>query len=275
MAFLNGQATSAQLAKAANGHTFAKEAAPAFDRLAAAFKKALGKDLAVTQGYRTRTEQERIFLARYKVQWTGKGPFGDVRWYLGRRYVRHTGAAAAVPGTSNHGRGIAVDLSTSIGFGSWYSDAYKWMSKNGPKYGWTNTEGRSVNEPWHWVYNSSNDRMKPVKLATDGLLGTRTIKEWQDQLGGLTVDGHFGPASVKRLIARINAKNGKGGFKLVAGPLKPSATLNARTIKAMQKLLNLWVDKGHYDHPKLKIDGYLGKSTITALQKSLNTNCWE
>lgn len=275
MAFLNGQATTAQLAKADNGHTFAKGIAEAFDRVAAAFEKVNGQALECTQGYRSLAIQKKIFLERYKVQAFGSGPFGDVRWYGGRRYVRVTGAAAAIPGTSNHGLGVAVDLSTKIGFGTWNSAQYEWMAKNGPKYGWTNTEGRAVNEPWHWVYNANLDRMKPSSLLADGVIGAKTYAEWQRQLGGLTADGIFGEKSVKRLRVRINAKNGKGGFKLVAGPLKGGKTLTSRDIKAVQKLLNVWVARGVIDQKKLKIDGTLGKLTVTALQKSLNANLWE
>lgn len=157
MAFKNGQATPAQLAKTKTGHTLAGTAAKSYDRLNTAFTKQFGYALKLTQGYRPRTEQEKIFLQRYEKRATGSGPYGDVRWYSGARYVRVRGAAAAIPGTSNHGLGVAIDINTGIGFGSFTSAQYKWLAKNGPAYGWTNVEGRAVNEPWHWVYKESTD----------------------------------------------------------------------------------------------------------------------
>lgn len=275
MAFQNGKALATQLAKASNGHTFAKTVAPAFDRLALAFFTHFGILLAVTQGYRKLAIQEQIFFERYEVNWVGSGPFGDVRWYDKKRYVRVRGAAAAIPGQSNHGLGVAADLSTAIGFGTWNSDQYEWMAKNGPKYGWTNVEGKAVNEPWHWVYDADLDRMKPASLKTDGVLGAATYREWQSQLGSLTADGVFGAKSVERLKVRLNGKRGKGGYTLAGGPLKVTGALTSRTIKAVQKLLNVWIARGAISGTRLKVDGTLGKATVTALQKSLNANLWE
>ena len=162
MAFANGLAKPADLAKTHNGHTLIAAAAASYDLLAVAFKKKFGKDLAITQGYRTLAEQTAIFQARYVKQTAGGGKYGDVRFWKGVRYVRAQGASAAVPGTSNHGLGLALDLATSVGFGSFTSAEYKWMATNGPAYGWTGTEGRSVNEPWHWVYNAAIDKHKPA-----------------------------------------------------------------------------------------------------------------
>lgn len=168
--FANGRAPSTVLTRASNGHTFTKAAAAAFDRVAAAFEARFKKPLTVTQGYRTYAEQRRIFEARYRPQIIGRGPYGDVRWWNGRRYVRVTGSAAAIPGTSNHGWGVAADLNTRNGFGDFDTPEYKWLATHGPAYGWTNTEGRAIREPWHWVYNAKNDRhAKPTPTTSKGL----------------------------------------------------------------------------------------------------------
>lgn len=52
------------------------------------------------------------------------------------------GGLAAVPGTSNHGWGLAVDIDRSPG-------AVEWLQENASNYGW-NTIPR---EPWHWEFS--------------------------------------------------------------------------------------------------------------------------
>ena len=61
---------------------------------------------------------------------------------------------AAVPGTSNHGLGLAVDLCGGVQtFGT---AAYRWMKANAPAYGWVHPSwaepGGSRPEPWHWEF---------------------------------------------------------------------------------------------------------------------------
>ena len=55
-----------------------------------------------------------------------------------------TNDAMAFPGTSNHGLGIAVDISPAA--------VQKWISKNGSQYGWSWAEGKACNEKWHMTY---------------------------------------------------------------------------------------------------------------------------
>lgn len=98
--------------------------------------------------YRPASVQERIFLERYEPRAAGRGPYGDVRWWRGSRYVRMRGASAAVPGTSNHGRGTTIDIAYVGGF---TGTRYKWLDSVAAWYGLNNREGRSVNEPWHWT----------------------------------------------------------------------------------------------------------------------------
>ncbi len=62
--------------------------------------------------------------------------------------------AAARPGTSNHGLGLAVDID-GMHFGG---DRYNWVNANSAGYGWFQPEqmreGGSNEEPWHWEYES-------------------------------------------------------------------------------------------------------------------------
>lgn len=108
-----------------------------------------GYTLTVTSAadaFRTYDIQERIFEDRYTATYLTGRPS---KVWNGRRYYLKPGqATAAVPGTSNHGRGLAVDIKNAGGFSGSF---YKWMAQTGPLYGFSNTEGRSINEPWHWV----------------------------------------------------------------------------------------------------------------------------
>jgi LAS superfamily LD-carboxypeptidase LdcB len=59
-----------------------------------------------------------------------------------------------VPGTSNHGWGLAVDLCGGIDH---YGTAqYTWMKANAGRYGFLHPDwaepGRGREEPWHWEY---------------------------------------------------------------------------------------------------------------------------
>ncbi|WP_062299193.1 D-alanyl-D-alanine carboxypeptidase family protein [Demequina maris] len=63
------------------------------------------------------------------------------------------GGMAAVPGTSNHGWGEAIDLSEPGLPGGYDGEAYAWLVSAAPQYGWTlpgwAQPGGSKPEPWH------------------------------------------------------------------------------------------------------------------------------
>lgn len=52
---------------------------------------------------------------------------------------------AAAPGYSNHQSGHAIDFDMSGNKGSW-------IFANAPGFGWSNDEGASVGEDWHWTW---------------------------------------------------------------------------------------------------------------------------
>lgn len=61
---------------------------------------------------------------------------------------------AALPGTSNHGWALAVDLGGGIA--SFGTAEYEWMKSNASKYGWQHPSWAepdgSAPEPWHWDF---------------------------------------------------------------------------------------------------------------------------
>lgn len=129
----NGQIPSSVLCGLswAGGELLRCDAAAALEDLNGAFRAAFGRNLAVTDGYRSYSEQVTVAATR--------------------------GGLAAVPGTSNHGWGQAVDLSGGIE--SFGSAEYAWMAANAGKYGWKHPAwaepGGSKPEAWHWEYGTS------------------------------------------------------------------------------------------------------------------------
>ncbi len=63
---------------------------------------------------------------------------------------------AAVPGTSNHGRGLAVDLCG--GAERFDGAAHRWLQANAGRFGWVHPawarQGGRREEPWHWEYGA-------------------------------------------------------------------------------------------------------------------------
>lgn len=53
------------------------------------------------------------------------------------------GSFAAVPGTSNHGEGLAIDVPEPM---------RSWLHRNGTTYGWHNPPWARGYEPWHFLY---------------------------------------------------------------------------------------------------------------------------
>ena len=151
---INGRLDGALLANVPGGR-LDLAAAASWIRLRADVLARFGFDLMPTSSvdtYRPYEVQERIFRQRYTTERvTGIDP----RQWLGMTWWRlPVYAAAAVPGTSNHGWGRAVDIASMGGF---TSAKYKAVSAVAPAHGWDNNEGRSINEPWHWTYKPAND----------------------------------------------------------------------------------------------------------------------
>ena len=111
------------------GHSLRCDAAAAYRAMSAAFAAAFGTPICITDSYRTYASQVRLY---------GQKP-----------------ALAAVPGTSNHGWGLAVDLcgghpDTSA------PPQYTWMKANSGRFGFLHPDwaepGNGREEPWHWEF---------------------------------------------------------------------------------------------------------------------------
>ena len=112
-------------------HALRCDAAAAWRAMSEAYAAAFGEPVCITDSYRTYASQVRLY---------GEKP-----------------ALAAVPGTSNHGWGLAVDLCGGIDtFGT---AQYAWMVANAGRFGWLHPTwadpGNGREEPWHWEYAGS------------------------------------------------------------------------------------------------------------------------
>lgn len=104
------------------------DAAAALERLNVAFRAALGHDLALDLTYRDHDTQVAMRAA--------------------------LGSVAAVPGTSSHGTGLAIDVPELPCEYGWDSAARAWLVANGPAYGWVSPTWarRNGSNPEYWHY---------------------------------------------------------------------------------------------------------------------------
>lgn len=106
------------------------DAAAALEALDAAYQADTGRHLAVSSTYRTAGEQSVLYVAKPGI--------------------------AAPAGSSNHGRGVAVDFEDAGDFGA---PVYRWLRRHAADHGWYHPSymdpgGAGPLEPWHWEYGT-------------------------------------------------------------------------------------------------------------------------
>lgn len=165
---------------------------------------------SVADAYRIYRIQELIFRARY----TTRGPTSvdsRGRFWQGRRWYRLPGfAPAAVPGTSNHGWGLAVDVS-GTGTKSRPHARLLWLLRHAADFGWS---WELQSETWH-IRHLHGDRVTQRVIDTERLMAKgewspvdsgRTLRLAEPMMRGDDVkllqqllnipdDGVFGPAT--------------------------------------------------------------------------------
>ncbi|MGY1699022.1 NlpC/P60 family protein [Geodermatophilus sp. SYSU D00766] len=129
----NGRIPVEALCPIARGHALRCDAAAGYAALAAAFEAQFGRPLCITDSYRSMTAQVDAF--------------------------RRKPALAAVPGTSNHGWALAVDLCGGINVAG--TPQWRWMTENAGRFGFVNPDwarpGGEKPEPWHWEFGDLAD----------------------------------------------------------------------------------------------------------------------
>ncbi|GAB3207413.1 D-alanyl-D-alanine carboxypeptidase family protein [Marinactinospora thermotolerans] len=113
-----------------SGHFLRADAAVDLLRLNEAFTEHFGKELCITSSYRDLANQQRV-------------------------YAEQPPGYAAVPGTSNHGLGLAVDLCGGVQTQG--SPEFNWLEANSREYNWFHPQWAysSPFEPWHWEHTAS------------------------------------------------------------------------------------------------------------------------
>lgn len=129
-------------------HRLRCDAAERLEALSREFEREFGRPIPITDSYRSFVEQIAVASAKPHL--------------------------AAVPGTSNHGWGLAVDLGAPISSGT--SPEYVWLRVHGPDFGWDNPSwaraGGMKPEPWHFEFFAAgpvpNRAIDPSDVGTWG-----------------------------------------------------------------------------------------------------------
>jgi cell wall-associated NlpC family hydrolase len=109
-------------------HALRCDAAASYSQMSTAYQAAFGTPLCITDSYRSLGSQIAAFYLKPGL--------------------------AAVPGTSNHGWGLAVDLCGGVNIAG--SMQWTWMTANAGRFGFVQPDwaapGGEKPEPWHWEY---------------------------------------------------------------------------------------------------------------------------
>ena len=140
--------------------------------------RAQGYGLFVREGYRTQEEQQQLMDEKIEA-YEGKSKSEAKK--LAEQWV-------AIPGTSEHQLGIAVDINADTTKSS-SDDVYNWLAENAHTYGFikrypsnkTDITG-VINEPWHYRYVGKE---AASKIYSQGIC----LEEYIDTLG-YTDSGH-------------------------------------------------------------------------------------
>ena len=127
----NGRLTEDSLCSLGGGESLRNDAAVAFAELNHRFKQEFGRDICLSDSYRTLSGQ---YATKASQGWL-----------------------AATPGKSVHGWGLAIDLCRSDARGA----PKAWLEENGRTWGWINPGWAKSSkwEPWHWEYEPGTDEI--------------------------------------------------------------------------------------------------------------------
>ena len=136
--------------------------------------RAQGYSLFVREGYRTQEEQQKLMNEKIEA-YENDGKSKSEAKKLAEQWV-------AIPGTSEHQLGIAVDINADTTKSS-SDDVYNWLAENAHTYGFikrypsnkTDITG-VINEPWHYRYVGKE---AASKIYSQGIC----LEEYIDTLG--------------------------------------------------------------------------------------------
>jgi hypothetical protein len=135
-------------------------------------------------GYRTYAQQLRLFEQRFTTTPIAGRP--TRRWNGRTWYLRPGMALAAVPGTSNHGRGLAVDIGEErdgdAGTESIDQGTVAWLVANADRFGFS---AEVQSEPWHWRYFAGDHIPAAVLAYEESLKPAPPVHQEDDDMASL------------------------------------------------------------------------------------------
>ncbi|MBX9243335.1 D-alanyl-D-alanine carboxypeptidase family protein [Actinotalea ferrariae] len=157
---------------------------------------------SAADAYRTFERQRTLFLDRYRTTPATVTVRGrvveDRRVWDGVAYWRFRGAAAAVPGESNHGLATTVDIADL----AYRTTRFDQCAAVAADHGWSNAEGESVGEAWHWSKVAAG-----VATPSPVALAAAVVDEEEDDMVHVIQAPSFGVALLAggRLIGIADA----------------------------------------------------------------------
>jgi len=176
-----------------NKYSLVSEAGDALEKMYEDMPENVKKDLKISDSYRALKIQCNIFNF-------------DVFEKTGKRIKIGTASTpVAKPGTSNHGWGRALDLSSKT--------AQSWIKDNGSKYGWC--WGEAPSEPWHFTFcGPGSNKSSLCSSICKGGVEIQPTSKTKDSIPkplssvGLTQSYYSGKAAenIKMIISKLKQK---------------------------------------------------------------------
>jgi hypothetical protein len=224
--------------------------------------------IGIASGVRSRATQEAIFRDRYQVQATGNGPYGDVRWWQGQRWVRvKAGGTVLPPDSSTHQDPPATGEDLTWPYNNRYTAAHAALVSICEEYGirWTGRWFVGGGEDWHFddmwdpyasfagggatPFNPEEDDMANVSDAEKAALLAAAARI--EKLDSLLFNGAPGDSS-RRFIDVIYSSVTDTANR-VRGPLSEPFDMVQRIRSVVEGLASSMTPSG-VDVPKLMLE---------------------
>lgn len=173
-----------------------------FSGMSATMKDRVAKLIAASggrvtfgKGFRSTAEQEKMFRDRYRKTSSAKDANGRPNWFWEGSYWEHvSGPAAAPPGKSMHGIGLAADLGGDM----------TWLMANAGRFGLKHFGNSVSREPWHvqpaeMPDNTTGSGMSGAEGHLSGSRGSGLRGTPAQSMAGSAMGGAMGSVSVSML----------------------------------------------------------------------------
>lgn len=225
--YRNGRVPANALKSIGRGHSMFPEVADKFLAMNAAYKAATGKELIVGSSYRPFDVQVQNVARKgyYSGLFPAPPPRGQGDQGMPNPLLlngQKRKGLSAQPGTSNHGWGLAVDVSLEPG-------TLTWLSANAAKFGFQ----KIAREDWHWEY--FQPLAQPIRRVTIG--ATPTSAPAAARPAASTTPSQFRAVFVTGITESISANSQIQSFKEGIGQNKRIFTAGYNNISAVETFL--------------------------------------